>query len=399
MSLTAISGPDSFGVSDEYDIYADGIISNPQVESVKTIRHYPVSSIENARVVDIQIPGNGLECLLFWRTLVELKFVVEKKANGAKLTAADAGLLVNLDSNVMNSIIKEQIVYFNEVQVDSTNGMHSYSTDIDQKLTYGNEYLDSQGRMYGVFVDKDPNKYFKRDASGSGTDAVAKAEMNKQAEERARWINNSKEVTLLGPLINAFTSQKKMLPTNVNVRVKFILNDDAKVLVSPTATQLADYTYKVKSMCLLVKKAKLHDSDGMALETAFRRKPIKYQVQKTLTTYQTIPANIQQQVFENVFTGKSPSLIVCTFLKEGNFRGNHESSYFYEDFGLETLKISLDSDTELKQPMRFDIATKQYHEGYQSLIEACNIFRKNAGIAITPSHYMNGKSIPNDSLI
>jgi hypothetical protein len=353
------------------------------------VRLWPSSSLDNAQIVEFISQPNQLEGTLLWRSLFEIKVKIMAKDGITAIQPTDTEKRVNIDSNTMNTLIKDVQLYFNDIQVDTSNNMYSYSTDIDQKLTYSKEYFESQGQMYGAEMpDVDPDGFIDQAAEPSTN--VRKIDRNEHVKLRSAKFANSKEVTYLGPWANLFTSQKKMMIPGVGIKVRVILQDKNNVLCCKKG-ESQNFQFKITSFCLILKKVRLNAKALLSIETMLRKEPIRYQVQKTLTTYQTISAKVQQQTFDSIFQGVCPTLVICTFLTEDAFRGHERySKYNYQDFKLESLKISLDSEEEVKQPIVVDIANKYYHEGYQSLLEATNIFRRNTSLAITPETYMKG---------
>jgi hypothetical protein len=73
------------------------------------------------------------------------------------------------------------------------------------------------------------------------------------------------------------------------------------------------------------------------------------------------------------------------------FTGNLlKNSYFYGDHKLSKIKLSIDTQTELRDYIKINFENGEYHEGLLSLLEGQSLYRKGRTLAIGPELYQGG---------
>jgi hypothetical protein len=92
--------------------------------------------------------------------------------------------------------------------------------------------------------------------------------------------------------------------------------------------------------------------------------------------------------------GIAPYKVIVAFIKASRFSGNDlENSYKYDDHGLKAVKLSIDSQSELKDYINIDMSKGDYSQGLLSLLETQSLYRRGRTLAITPELYQNGHTL------
>lgn len=388
MEAIADSG---FVVGEEYTNLFDSPPNvSPHVEYIKNVKCYPVSSLESGSIVEINIPASDIESIIPWRWFWQIGFKVTKK-NGTNIEAGDAGTKVNIESNIVNSFFEEVAVFLNDVQIETSNGQYSYGCDIDQKLTYSTDAFNTQLKLGGCYLDE--AGMLDHYITGKVNTVDKSIANNKKAKERAELISGSKEVTLCAPFVSVLSSQKKMLPTGVSVKIRIVKAKQEKILKAADG-EGANFACKLTSVILHVKKVKLTDTARVAIETLMRKKNYTIQIERTFNTYHNLPANIQSQILDNIYQGVCPSRTAVVLLSEESFRGSYtHPNYHYQHFKLQSFKCCLDNETELRQKIEVNVDQDDSQQAYLAMLETMGIYRRDKPIAITPEMFKAGVSI------
>jgi hypothetical protein len=88
----------------------------------------------------------------------------------------------------------------------------------------------------------------------------------------------------------------------------------------------------------------------------------------------------------------APNKIIVALIDSARFSGTADkSSYVYEDHKLKRIKLSIDTQTELRDYIQVDFANDQYTEGLISLLEGQSVYNSGGRtLAIDPERYKKG---------
>ena len=131
---------------------------------------------------------------------------------------------------------------------------------------------------------------------------------------------------------------KKFLLPGVDIKLRFIRNDDSFSLIAP-ATNTTRYKIKFNKMYLTIRRITLDPLISSAIEQSLSSTPAIYNhVQSKMKTY-LINQGIQQQHISQIIRGKLPRSIIISFVTAKAFDGDIANNPFcFKHFNINYLK-------------------------------------------------------------
>eukprot|EP00116_Pleurobrachia_bachei_P001610 sb/3461872/ len=147
---------------------------------------------------------------------------------------------------------------------------------------------------------------------------------NKGAEERAKKISKSKQITTVGKLHCPLLNSSKALPTGLPLRITLSKNNDGFLLMS----EQEGYRIHLNSVHLRAKFIKPASPFLSLIESRLLKEPAPYHVCKPELIIRPIPEASQVLRLNNIFPGKLPHHAFFCVQSVASFEGAHNSNPF-----------------------------------------------------------------------
>ena len=136
---------------------------------------------------------------------------------------------------------------------------------------------------------------------------------------RTAWFARSRVVTLIGrPHLDLF-HQEKLIPANMDSKLKFFPNTSAfllKTLARDHDHPQVNYKVQITGARLLFRTKHIAPSLILGQETVLQTKNFSIPFNKVINKTLTIPTGTSQIEFDNVYQGKLPDLVIVTMVSD-----------------------------------------------------------------------------------
>src|SRR5271170_192947 len=370
------------------DIFSVAPMAPPEIEWIKLIDYYPENTLdENNPSVDFNLLGSQLEFLDMGRGEMELTGAVELATagdDGSKKIGANEHKKFAVTPMGMYGLWKDVETSYNSIIVETSNGLLMWQNHAEMMTTMPQQKIETEMAMAGVYFDS-PGKMDSMTITAGENDGLA--------DVQTQWALSA-PVTWRGKIaLHGILSSKKLLPLNVGVRIKYTRNKQEHLLRTAEGDK-NKYKFVIKSIKLKIPKLRLSNESALAIETQLQRQNAHYKVKKYLSTFITVPANIQSQTITNLYSGASPLCTLITMLDSNDrFQGTMaKNSYMYSDNGVRKIRMNLDDESEMRDPIRVD--DKNVTDAVQRLWESFGYYHHPyKSCIINADNFNDGKQI------
>ena len=361
---------------EELDLFTVSPTQNSIIKK-QDIEYRPISTLSSSSPIEIDVSGTeDYVHLPYTQLYVSGKI---KHKDGTDLATDEKVGPVN---NLLHSLWKQIDVYFGSTQVSSSTNTYSPESYTKTVLNFGMGAKSSQlqsAMWYG-------------DTAGAFEDAkVGVAGTNSGYKKRNKFIQESKEFELTGPLYCDVFMIPKYLLSYVDMKIKLIPNPPEYFLMSEEADK--EYQISFTSIKLKVRKVKIASHVIMAHEATISKVPAVYTVPRTLCKSFTIPGTTPSLIKDNVFNGQIPKRLIVFMSKSSATNGDYKKNPFNMDlFKLSTIGVYIDGEQTPCKPlkMKLDGDDKKYLEGFQTLFTGTGKYHDDSGNQITRTDYTKG---------
>ena len=211
----------------------------------------------------------------------------------------------------------------------------------------------------------------KKDHGNITADCPTATHANSGLVARSRYFKGGKRVTLITRPRIDLCQQPCYIPNEFKMLLKPTANKPSFVLMSDKND--AKYRLKIHSCTVLVRRIKLVEATSLALQSTIESNhevfhyPLRHVKMKSeLLTSGSGSSNFE---FDNQFFGHIPNhLTMCTVENRSMYGVFKENPFHFKHNNLESLTISVDSDTLIR--LDFDFDNGNYVEAYDTLMRS-----------------------------
>jgi hypothetical protein len=341
----------------------------------------PLSPLDdNNPIIEYALQPSSLDFVRLNRIRLRVKFKL-LKANGTPMLATDKGKVTVTDLGLFG-FFSDLKILIQGIVVESTNGLWIHQNQV--WMYTSNSILDitTDFALAGVVCCN----------TDGVIDTVAKT--HDSYTTRQETLELSKEVTWTCPIRTPLMmdSQRKLLPTNVSMRIVLTRASNAQILQC-AADDEGKYKISITECQLIVPKVRLDDESTLAIEQQMTKTGAVYQIDRFQSTYFTLAQNIQSTILETLLSATSPISTFLTMCKTDRHQGKESlNPVKYDDFNLREIKLCLEEETEIREPIR--VTASNVHEAILALYEGLDIlFHSTKTIPITIHNFNNGFQI------
>jgi len=300
------------------------------VESSFYAEYKPVVNIQdNDAKIDFRIVGNASQYLDLYDHFCLLRVKVVK-GDGSDLPARADVSTANL---FMHSLFSQCDVSINNQLVSTSNNCYMYKAYLETLLTYGRDYINSQGTCPLFYIDSNGGSL---DPSNSGY------------KERQSFIEQSKPLELLDKLKFDIAYQHRYILSDTSVAISLSRSSEQFSLLYPKPAANADILnpkIKILDASLFVRKHILYPSIVLSHQKLLEQgHSARYPFKKSEVKFFSISKSSQSFIEENVFLGNIPSRIVLCLVPSKGFVGDYEVNPFvFPHYDLNYISLSVNN--------------------------------------------------------
>ena len=402
------------------------------LERGRWIGYAPLSSVENTdSPINFLVTGTD-EYIDLSKTILTVTGKILKDDEGV-LSANQADVApVN---NFLHSLFQQVDVYLNGKQVTPAMGTYPYRAYIETLLNYDVSAKESQFSSALYYKDTAT----KMDEAGSlrgektityvtginntnpNTSATATTDTftlpvpatgNQGFAKRSKFIQNSKQFVLSGPIFADIFMTDRLLLNMMDLRVVLNRSSNTFCLMDLSGATNDPPTYSVSPKVQLshveikIRKVKLDQAVSDGIERMLKQTPALYPIRRVECKILTVPQNLPNTRQDNIFSGLIPKTFVVGFVTASAAGGvYHKNPYNFAHFGVTSLSLTANGEEipfkqlTLKYPKdpngKIDTTTGKddaldFNEAYNTLFSGTGKIYSNAGLDIDRDDYPGG---------
>ena len=252
---------------------------------------------------------------------VKLKITLE---NGNDIAQGDAVGPVNDLLNAMFQSIEMEVA---GVLITDPNTKYAFRAIVENLINFNKLIADTRLLAEGWTKDT-AAEIGVTDAAGANRGLVA----------RTAWFALSRVVTLIGrPHLDLF-HQEKLIPANVDIKLRLIPNSNTFLLKTAAPggnNPQVNYKLHLLSARLFIRTKEISPNLILAHEKMLQSTNYSIPYNRIVTKILTIPNGTNQMEFDNVYQGKLPDLVVVGLISDANMTGGYQRNPFnFGNFGL-----------------------------------------------------------------
>ena len=399
------------------------------LERGRWIDYAPLSSVENTdSPINFLVTGTD-EYIDLSKTILTVTGKIVK-VNESVLAGASQASVAPVN-NFLHSLFKQVDVYLNGKQVTPAMGTYPYRAYIETLLNYDVSAKESQFSSALYYKDTAT----KMDEVGSlpgepitikvrhvtytddGTEKtptdktvvfVSAGTGNQGFAKRSKFIQNSKQFVLSGPIFADIFMTDRLLLNMMDLRV--VLNRSSNAFCLMDLTHESNPTVKPKVQLshveLKIRKVKLDQAVSDGIERMLKQTPALYPIRRVECKILTVPGGLPTTRQDNIFSGLIPKTFVVGFVTASAAGGvYHKNPYNFAHFGVTSLSLTANGEEipfkqlTLKYPKEPEgtIDTTagvdddlDFDEAYNTLFSGTGKIYSNAGLDIDRDDYPGG---------
>ena len=318
--------------------------------------------------------------------MVEIQGENGTALTGKQFTNAEAaGTLekVGVINNLGHSLWEQIVLLINDTKVtESSNNYASYKAMLETLLSYDDVDEKTVLRL----------SCFKKDHGNVTADCPTATHANSGLVTRSRYFEGGKKVTLITRPRIDLCQQPRYIPDQCKMLLKLTPKKSSFVLMSDKND--AKYQLKIHSCTLMVRRIKLVETSKLALQSTIEtnhqvfRHPLRHVKMKS----ELLTSGSSNFEFDNQFFGHIPNrLTMCTVENRAMYGVFKENPFHFKHNNLETLTVSVDSDTLIR--LDFDFDNGNYVEAYDTLMRSTGQYKGGRSMLADYHDFGNGTII------
>ena len=405
------------------------------LERGRWIDYAPLSSVENTdSPINFLVTGTD-EYIDLSRTILTVTGKIVKD-NESVLAGASQTSVAPVN-NFLHSLFKQVDLYLNGKQVTPAMGTYAYRAYIETLLNYDVSAKESQfssalyykdtatkmdesGSLGEPITIKADHVTFNDDGSekvsnDKNTVFVSAGTGNQGFAKRSKFIQNSKQFVLSGPIFADIFMTDRLLLNMMDLRVVLNRSGPEFCLMDKTGEGTNNKPYLVKPKVQLshvelkIRKVKLDQAVSDGIERMLKQTPALYPIRRVECKILTVPQNLPSTRQDNIFSGLIPKTFVVGFVTAKAAGGSYgQNPYNFAHFGVTSLSLTANGEEipfkqlTLKYPKDLEgiIDTTagedddlDFDEAYNTLFSGTGKIYSNAGLDIDRDDYPGGYAL------
>ena len=394
------------------------------LERGRWIGYAPLSSVENTdSPINFLVTGTD-EYIDLSKTILTVTGKIVKD-NESVLDGANQSDVAPVN-NFLHSLFKQVDVYLNGKQVTPAMGTYAYRAYIETLLNYDVSAKESQfsSALYykdtatkmdeaGALPSSKTITYVESDTHTGTGPAVAKnvsipvpGTGNQGFAKRSKFIQNSKQFVLLGPIFADIFMSDRLLLNMMDLRVVLNRSSNTFCLMDLSSGTAVKPKVQLSHVELKIRKVKLDQAVSDGIERTLKQTPALYPIRRVECKILTVPQNLPSTRQDNIFSGLIPKTFVVGFVTADAAGGVYKKNpYNFAHFGVTSLSLTANGEEipskqlTLKYPKKAngEIDTTageddalDFDEAYNTLFSGTGKIYSNAGLDIDRDDYPGG---------
>ena len=402
------------------------------LERGRWIGYAPLSSVENTdSPINFLVTGTD-EYIDLSKTILTVTGKIVKD-NESVLDGANQANVAPVN-NFLHSLFKQVDVYLNGKQVTPAMGTYPYRAYIETLLNYDASAKESQ--FSSALYYKDTATQMDEGGSLPGEPITIKAKHvtfnddgsekpptdknvvfvsagtgNQGFAKRSKFIQNSKQFVLSGPIFADIFMSDRLLLNMMDLRVVLNRSSNAFCLMdlSDKTSPVVKPKVQLSHVELKIRKVKLDQAVSDGIERTLKQTPALYPIRRVECKILTVPQNLPTTRQDNIFSGLIPKTFVVGFVTANAAGGVYgKNPYNFAHFGVTSLSLTANGEEipfkqlTLKYPKKAngEIDTTageddalDFDEAYNTLFSGTGKIYSNAGLDIDRDDYPGGYAL------
>jgi len=331
------------------------------VEAASFVDILPTTSlVDESSKIDFMIYGSEREYLDLNDTFLYVKYSV-RAADGKSNLPSDSKVVPA--RYMMNSLFSDVTLAFNDTVIEGGNQLYSYKSTIETIFGFNREAKEVKFAAIGFSDDEDVRK---------------------------KWIAQSRQTEVAGPLRLDFFNQPKYLLPNVNVHITLTRTKTDFSLSGGGTTAAKIIFHDIK---LYVRRVRVSKPVMMAHEKGLNTRNAIYPHQRGKVVSYSIPKGSLSHNRDNVFSNALlPKFVIVGFVKASSFNGDSQEGdpFHFEHFNVESVGLYRDGQSvpyrEIYRPsFAKELVVKDY---VKSIIHNTQLMNTNQNNGITLNDFI-----------
>ena len=312
---------------------------------------------------------------------LEIKLKITRE-NGDDIADGDHVAPIN---DVLNALFMTMEMELGGVLVTDPNTKYPYRAIIENLINYNKLISDTRLVAEG----------WKKDTAGQCQITDPNGD-NLGLNDHRTCFTHSRVVTLIGrPHLDLF-HQEKLIPSNIDLKLKLIPNTSAFLLKTAAPDGHAQVNYKVHitSARLFIRTKEISPGLILAQEKVLQTSNYSIPFHKIITKTLTVPTGTSQIEFDNIYQGKLPDLIILAMVSDADMSGGYQRNPFhFQNFGANYLCMQSNGIQIPRLAYQPDFANRDYIRSYFGVLEALGFDIGPNCWDLTPDEWANGYNI------
>ena len=358
---------------DEVDVFApmlqSDIITNEFHQDFA-----PIAAITPGAAIEFHIEGKDQHYLDLNDSYMTVRAKITK-ADGTVPTTHHVAP-VNLPLHSMFAHVSAQL---NGKQVAEINDLYPYRAYMETVLSFNDQVQNTRLVAEG----------WKKDLTGKMNVADPAGDNTGLKARELAW-DVGRETELIGrPHLDIF-QQGRLIPPKVHLDMKFIPAEHKFVLMTDQAEL---FKLVIVSVVMTIRMKQLTSQAELAHRELVRTRPMKLPYSRVQMSVRNITIGLQEQDFDNLFTGALPDLAVIGMVEQDNFLGAYtQNPFYFQNFGCTNMELQRNGISVPRQGYKVDFAenSTKYMRGYHTLEEELGLHKSEKSLNISPKEWADG---------
>jgi hypothetical protein len=369
--INKFSAPSIRGEVDLFSLPA----TDTTIESSFYAEYKPVVNIQDSDAkIDFRIIGNSSQYLDLFDHFCYFKIKIQDKDSKDIAISED----ISTTNNLFHSMFSNCDVSISNQLASTSNNCYMYKAYLETLLTYGKEYLESQGTSAMFYADTD-------NGSCSNT--------NSGYYKRKEHVKGSTTVELIDKLKFDLSNQHRYILNNTSITISLTRVSEKFSLIynKLSAEGATDLEPKIKILdaSLFVRKHVLYPSIALSHQKLLEEGvTAKYPFKKSDVKFFSIPQSNQSFIEENMFLGSIPSRVVICFVSNKAFNGDYTMNpLVFKNFGINYLSLCINNVPVPIRGMTLDFPNNQCLLPYYLMFSTLGMSGSDQGLSFAREDY------------
>ena len=285
-------------------------------------------------------------------------------------------------NNLGHSLWEQIVLLINDTKVTESSNNYACKAMLETLLSYDDVDEKSVLRL----------SCFRKDHRNVTADCPTATHANSGLVTCSRYFEGGKKVTLITRPRIDLCQQPRYIPDQCKMLLKLTPNKSSFVLMSDKND--AKYQLKIHSCTLMVRRIKLVETSKLALQATIEtnHQVFRYPLRHVKMKSELLTSGSSNFEFDNQFFGHIPNcLTMCTVENRAMYGVFKENPFHFKHNNLETLTVSVDSDTLSR--LDFDFDNGNYVEAYDTLMRSTGQYKGGRSMLVDYHDFGNGMMI------